>query len=111
MKKKIADFMWWGALGLLAAAIVMLIGILLYKQFFFSLENRYYPLTTTVTEVNNDEDTVTIRDKIGHEWVFFGSENWREGDICSCIMDTMNTEENIFDDEIIRTKYDGHSTE
>lgn len=65
-----------------------------------------YPMTTVVTEVNHETDTVIITDFNGFEWQFVGTEDWSKGDVCSCIMSDNGTPL-IFDDEIIKVKYDG----
>ena len=65
-----------------------------------------YPMTTVVTDVNYSTDTVTLTDFNSFEWQFVGTEDWDNGDICSCIMSDNGTPY-IFDDEIITVKYDG----
>lgn len=46
--------------------------------------SHLYPLTTTVTEINND--TVTVEDSNGNLWSFNGVEDWQVGDGCALIM-------------------------
>ena len=65
-----------------------------------------YPMTTVVTYVDYATDIVTLSDFNGFEWQFTGTEDWSKGDICSCIMSDNGTPL-IFDDEIIKVKYDG----
>ena len=65
-----------------------------------------YPMTTVVTDINYTTDIVTLTDFNGFEWQFTGTEDWSKGDICSCIMSDKGTPY-IFDDEIIKVKYDG----
>lgn len=67
-----------------------------------------YPRTMTVTEIDTASDTVILTDYVGHEWSFYGVEDWMVGDICSCIMDDNGTE-NITDDIIISTRYGGRN--
>lgn len=64
--------------------------------------SHLYPLSTTVTEINND--TVTVEDSNGNLWSFNGAEDWEVGDGCSLIMHDNSTKE-IVDDTIISAKY------
>ena len=64
--------------------------------------SHLYPLTTTVTQINND--TVTVEDSNGNLWSFNGAEDWEVGDGCALIMDDNSTSE-IIDDKIISAKY------
>lgn len=63
-----------------------------------------YPLTAKVTEVNYDDDTVTVETFTGFLFSFEGCEDWAEGDCASLIMDDNGTEK-IFDDEIVMAQY------
>lgn len=65
-------------------------------------QKHLYPLTTTVTEIDND--TVTVEDSNGNIWSFDGTEDWEVGDGCALIMDDNSTSE-IIDDTIISAKY------
>lgn len=65
-----------------------------------------YPRTMTVTAIDSATDTVVLTDYVGYIWEFYGIENWEIGDVCACIMDTNGTE-NITDDIIIQTQYNG----
>lgn len=69
-------------------------------------EHTQYPLTTIVTEVNYENNSVSVTDTNGFVWQFFGTEDWEEGDICSVIMDDNGTE-TILDDIIVTTRYGG----
>lgn len=64
--------------------------------------SHFYPLSTTVTEIEND--TVTIEDSNGNLWSFDGAEDWQVGDGCALIMYDNSTRE-IIDDTIISTRY------
>lgn len=64
--------------------------------------SHLYPLTTTVTQINND--TVTVEDSNGNLWSFDGAEDWEVGDGCALIMHDNSTSE-IVDDVIISAKY------
>lgn len=66
--------------------------------------SHLYPLTTTVTQINND--TVTVEDSNGNLWLFNGVEDWQVGDGCALIMNDNNTKD-IRDDVIISTRYQG----
>lgn len=63
-----------------------------------------YPLTAKVTEINYEDDTVTVETFTGFLFSFIGCEDWQEGDCASLIMDDNGTEK-IFDDVIIMAHY------
>lgn len=69
--------------------------------------SHVYPHTGIVSEVNYVNNTVTVRDFNGHEWAFYGAEDWQSGDICAMIMDDNGTEM-IYDDIIMDVRYCGH---
>lgn len=90
-------------------AIIILITIIITINFTIPCGNsdnkdNYYPLFTTVINVEND--IVTLEDNNGFTWEFEGAEDWIVGDICTCIMNDNGTEK-IFDDVIVQTRYDG----
>lgn len=64
--------------------------------------SHLYPLSTTVTQINND--TVTVEDSNGNLWSFNDAEDWEVGDGCALIMHDNSTSE-IVDDVIISTRY------
>lgn len=66
----------------------------------------YYPMSTTVREVDRKKDIVTVENNNGEQFQFTGVEDWQLGDICSLMLDNNGTE-NIYDDIIIKTIYDG----
>lgn len=66
--------------------------------------SHLYPLSTTVTEINNN--TVTVEDSNGNLWSFDGAEDWEINDSCALIMNDNNTKD-IRDDVIISTRYQG----
>lgn len=70
-------------------------------------KSHLYSLTTVVTYVSEANDTVTVKDFNGNLWQFKGVEDWDEGDICSCVMDSKGTNL-IKDDEIVSTHYSGY---
>ena len=66
--------------------------------------SHLYPLSTTVTEINND--TVTVEDTNGNLWSFDGTEDWEINDTCALIMNDNSTKD-IRDDVIVSTRYQG----
>jgi hypothetical protein len=68
------------------------------------VQSETYTREMTVTEINTAEDVVVLVDTEGHEWAFYGVENWLVGDKCTCTMDSNGTED-ITDDAIIFTTY------
>lgn len=71
------------------------------------IQSETYTREMTVTETNTTEDVVVLVDTEGHEWAFYGVENWLVGDRCTCTMDNKGTE-NITDDAIVFTTYKGN---
>lgn len=67
-------------------------------------QKHLYPLSTTVTQIEND--TVTVEDSNGNLWSFNGAEDWEINDSCALIMNDNNTKD-IRDDVIISTRYQG----
>ena len=96
-------------MGVLAAVIVVIMGFAVagfwYTATTAKTETKVYPLLTTVTEVNRDKDLVTVEDNNGFIWQFEGADDWEEGDLCNCLMNSRGTKK-IFDDEIIMTRYE-----
>ena len=94
---------------ILAAMVVVIMGFAVagfwYTATTAKTETKVYPLLTTVTEVDRDKDLVTVKDNNGFIWQFEGADDWEEGDLCNCLMNSKGTEK-IFDDEIIMTKYE-----
>ena len=69
--------------------------------------DNLYPLTTVVTEVNEEEQTVTAVDFNGNGWVFEDeSGDWFEGDVASLMMFD-NMTETIYDDVVVDARYTG----
>ena len=69
--------------------------------------NYYYPMTTIVREIDNKNDIVTVENNDGELFQFIGIEDWQINDICSLMLDNNGTE-NIYDDIIIKTIYNGN---
>lgn len=78
----------------------------LAKLYNANQQKHLYPLSTTVTEIEND--TVTVEDTNGNLWSFDGAEDWEVGDTCALIMDNNSTKD-IRDDVIISTRYQGRT--
>ena len=68
------------------------------------IQSETYTREMTVTEINAAEDVVVLVDTEGHEWAFYGVENWEVEDNCTCTIDSNGTED-ITDDAIIFTTY------
>lgn len=71
-----------------------------------SNSKKEYPQTMTIVQVDIATDTVTCEDATGNLWQFKGVEDWQVNDTVSMIMNDNGTEE-IFDDEIVKIKYNG----
>ena len=65
-----------------------------------------YPQGFIVTEVNQEEDTITLTTATGYDYIWTGSEDWQEGDQVVAIMNDNGTP-SILDDSIICIKYVG----
>ena len=61
-------------------------------------EHEVYIRTMEVVEIEND--LITGVDAEGFEWQFYG-DGFSENELVSCIMDTMGTENDIFDDAVL----------
>lgn len=85
------------------AIIAAFTDLSLAKLYNANQQKHLYPLTTTVTQINND--TVTVEDSNGNLWSFDGAEDWCVGDGCALIMHDNSTSEIIIDDTIISAKY------
>ena len=83
--------------------------ILLVCMSLFAAANadfNVYPLAGKITEVAYDIDAVFFVDGAGHEWVFYGCEDWMVDDFVACLMWDAGTSV-IFDDEILDVLYAG----
>lgn len=72
-------------------------------------EDRLYPQVFVVDEVNEKEDTITLRTLSGMLYIWEGAEDWMVGDIAGAIMYNNETEETITDDKIISLEYAGYT--
>lgn len=97
------------AITIVAAVAIIFVGFAIagvwYNVTTARTKANIYPLLTTVTEVDRDKDLVTVEDNNGFIWQFEGTDDWEEGDLCNCLMNSRGTEK-IFDDEIIITRYE-----
>lgn len=69
--------------------------------------NDCYPMTTIVREIDNKNDIVTVENNDGELFQFIGIEDWQINDICTLMLNNNGTE-NIYDDIIIKTIYNGN---
>lgn len=65
-----------------------------------------YPETAIVREIDPVEDTVLVEAGNGNLFVFKGTEDWEEDDVCSMLMSDNGTA-NVADDIILDVKYSG----
>lgn len=63
-----------------------------------------------VTEINDNEDYVTLQMQNGNEFTFYGAEDYMTGDLVAVIMNSNGTQ-NVKDDEILSCKYVGYVTD
>ena len=92
-------------IALLLIAIIV-VNFFVVRNLLEKQADRYYAKTTVVQTIDEENDTVVLKDANGNTWTFTGVEDWEVNNICSCLMDTMGTD-SIYDDEIISTRYDG----
>lgn len=69
--------------------------------------NHYYPLCGVVTELDREQDVVTITDCAGLMWQFTECDDWQEGDIACCVMHDQGTPDSVLDDVIVSVRYGG----
>lgn len=62
--------------------------------------NHEYADCGVVTEINDNEDYVTLQMQNGNEFTFYGAEDYMTGDLVAVIMNSNGTQ-NVIDDEII----------
>lgn len=95
----------WKCLIIIAFIFIMQFLVVIFVNNVIEKSNLY-PMTTVVTELNQEKDEVICIDFNGNEWVFDGVEDWLVGDIASMIIDDCGTTD-IHDDKIVSVKYDG----
>lgn len=66
--------------------------------------HHYYANTAVVTEVDKENNLVTVEDCNGNVWQFTETEDWEFADSCSMLMDSKGTQ-SVADDEIIQVTY------
>lgn len=69
-------------------------------------EEKEYPLTALVVNLDEENNIVECEDYAGNIWKFYGIEDWYNGDLVSMIMNDKGTA-NITDDEIVMVRYGG----
>ena len=65
-----------------------------------------YPTTMQVTDIDYNNDVVTVETATGFVYQFEGTEDYTEGDLVSCIMFSNGTAD-ITDDMILSVRYSG----
>ena len=73
----------------------------------FAPSHEVYSNCGVVSNVDYENDLVSVEDFGGFIWQFFGCEDWEEGDICAMTMDNNGTPDTIFDDIVVNTNYCG----
>ena len=68
---------------------------------------KLYKKMTIVVETNRQSDVVTVIDKNGELWEFYGVEDWFVGDYCLLTFIDSGIRGYMWDDEIISTIYRG----
>lgn len=65
-----------------------------------------YPVSTVVTEVDEELNLVTVETFTGIKYQFYGTDDWIPGDVAALLMDTNGTD-TVIDDSIIAARYSG----
>ena len=92
---------------IIIAAILYMVFLTIFCIILINNSRRLYGMTTVVTHVSYDTDTVTVRDFNGNLWQFKDTEDWSVDDVATCIMDNKGTTL-IKDDEILKVRYNGY---
>lgn len=97
--EKLVNILWrtWWIVLAICVLVMCISGIARAEQ---------YSLTTVVVSLDYDADVVECIDFNGNIWAFDGCEDWSLFDICSMIMDDMDTDI-IYDDCIVNYHCDG----
>ena len=106
MKTKVKEKVWFDSLVILAVAILIMIGVVIGKAIFQQSTDNLYPLTTIVSAIDYDKNTVSITDSRNIIYQFKGAENWHVGANCAVIMDDNGTK-NPFDDKVVKARFCG----
>lgn len=80
--------------------------VLVVLAFISCVKPTYYALTTVVVNLDAENDVVTCKDFNGNLWEFEGCSDWAIDDIATLLMNDKGTR-NIYDDEMIRARYQG----
>lgn len=96
---------------LLLAAAALVMACSAFKAVSFATERKpnplnYYSDAGVVVSVDDDTELVTVRTSLNLNYQFFSS-GYGVGDMCSLLLDDMDTRGNPFDDVIIETRYIG----
>lgn len=70
-----------------------------------SASAELYPKTFIVVSLDYDNDSITLVDTMGEEWIMYGVEDWAVDDIGAAIMNNNNTPNTIYDDTIVMMYY------
>lgn len=68
-----------------------------------------YSKAAIVTSFETETDTVVVTDFNGFQWAFYGIEDYEIGDVVTMIISNAGTENSIFDDVILETRYSGYT--
>ena len=93
---------------IIVVLFVVVIASMLLAGFVFDKPHEIYPTSMIVTEVDYENNLVTIVDFEGRMYQFYGCEDWYENDICAVIMDNNGTTETVYDDIITQVRYCGY---
>ena len=107
MKTKVKEKVWFGSLVIVILTVAILImGVAVGKLIFQQSTDNLYPLTTIVSAVDYERNTVSITDNRNITYQFKGAEDWHVGANCAVIMDDNGTK-NPFDDKVVKTRFCG----
>ncbi len=69
--------------------------------------NTIYPTTAVITDINEQNDIVTMSTASGLVYQFEGIEDYYTGDLVACLMFDNGTPDNVRDDIILSHRYTG----
>lgn len=75
-----------------------------------AMETELYADTAEVIFVDYENDSVLIKNSVGHMYEFYGTEDYCEGDLVSVILNDNGTEK-VMDDIIVSVRYSGYWTD
>ena len=88
---------------LLLIALVFSLAVIVEERYIASRERDLYPKAAVITELDRENDIVTVTDCNGFMWDFYGCEDLLEGDVLAMIMDSRGTMK-IFDDVVVEIR-------